>query len=815
MVSDGRSGMMEVQADRRFIYRLPALAISKLGWEGALFVCLALGALGLRLWELDGRPMHYDESIHLHYAWRLATGDGYSHSPWLHGPFQIHFTALIFKFFSDSDFTGRLGYALFGAALVALPYFLRTYLGRTGAVVTSVLLALSPSLLYFSRFGRNDILMAFWAVALLILMWRYLNEGKNRYLYIASAVLALAFATKETSYILVAIFGTALFLLSLTEIVPWTLGRIKLSEMRGAPAFLILIVTLTLPQWSALASILQGAMGVVLANSDGGTGEVGLPALASPPIAFPFVNLPLALDSLIIAAMVVIPLGATLFTKIGRWRAKWLLPGAVSAALIYAVVAFSEGSVPRDYLISLGFILGALILSVIIGMMWWWRVWLLCAAIFYTIWTMLYTSVFGLFVQHHGFCPSEAGNFFGTMCSKLGGVFTGSWQGLGYWMAQQEVARGGQPWYYHIVIGSVYEFLPLLFGLVAIVYYLRKGELFGLLLSFWATVNLIIYTLAGEKMPWLLVNVALPFIFLAGKFIGEIIERVSWRRVLRSASPSILLLAPLLLVAGVYLLKRYLDQGEMESWQSWGLVGVINVMAVMCAFLIHRARPRVGITLAGLGVGALLLGFGTFVAFRASYSYDDTPVEMLVYAQGSSDVVKMAAKLENSVLVEGEKRRVVDVDYELWYPFNWYVRHEQKEGSLGFLCYKDDKEDGYVPWCNPLEEPPSTKAVLLIESHANRDSNQLEEYEKSGPFSNLLWFPESYRRPRENRREESIGEQLKKDLEFVKDNISRREAWSNALDYFLLRRLGSEWWESTFFSYISEGAPAQPAEEEG
>ena len=807
--------MMEAQADRRLIYRLPALARSKLGWEGALFAGIALAALGLRLWELDGRTMHYDESIHVHYAWRLATGDGYSHSPWMHGPFQIHMTSLIFKIFSDSDFTARLGYAFFGAALVVLPYFLRTYLGRTGAVVTSVLLALSPSLLYFSRFGRNDILMAFWAVALLILMWRYLNEGKNRYLYIASAVLALAFATKETSYILVAIFGAALLLMSLTEIVPWMLGRIKLSQMRGAPAFLILMVTLTLPQWSALASKLQGIMGVVLANTEGGTGEVGLPALESPPIVFPFVDLPSVLDPLIIAAIVLIPLGVALFTKIGRRKAKWLLSGAFSAALIYPVVSFPEGSVPRDYLISFGFLLGTLILSVIIGMMWWWRVWLLCSAIFYTIWTMFYTSVFGLFVQHHGYCPSEAGNFFGTMCSKLGGVFSGSWQGLGYWLAQQEVARGGQPWYYHLVISSVYEFLPLLFGVVAIVYYLRKGELFGLLLSFWAVGTLIIYTYAGEKMPWLLVNVALPFIVLAGKFIGEIIERVNWRKVLRSASSSILVLAPLWLLAGVYLLTRYLDQGEMDSWQSWGLLGAIIVMAVMLVFLIHRARPRLGITLAGLGVGVLLLGFGTFVAFRASYSYDDTPVEMLVYAQGSSDVLKAAAKLENGILDNEDERRVVDVDYELWYPFNWYVRHEQKEGSLGFLCYKDEKEDGYVPWCSPLEEPPSTMAVFLIESHANRDSTHLEEYEKSGPFKNLLWFPESYRRPGENRRNESMGEQLKEDLQFVKDNISKREAWRNALDYFLLRRLGSEWWESTFFSYISEGAPTQPGGEEG
>ena len=261
-------GMMKAQARR--LLPLPRV---KLGWELYLFAGLALVALGLRVWELGGRTMHYDESLHLHYAWRLAVGEGYSHSPWMHGPFQVNLTALIFKMFSDSDFTARFGYALFGSALVFLPYFLRTYLGRTGAVLTAIMLALSPSLLYMSRFGRNEILMAFFAVALLTLMWRYLNEGKDRYLYMASAVLALTFASKETSYIVVAIFAGTLFLLSLAELIPLVLGRIRLSEMRGAPAFLILLVTMSLPQWSALASIPLGGLGLELESV--GVGENG------------------------------------------------------------------------------------------------------------------------------------------------------------------------------------------------------------------------------------------------------------------------------------------------------------------------------------------------------------------------------------------------------------------------------------------------------------------------------------------------------------------------------------------------------------
>ena len=805
--------MLVTQASKGLAGRLKAALGTSPGWEWLPYAVIALAALGLRLWELDGRTMHYDESLHAHYAWRLAIGDGYSHSPWMHGPFQVHLVAGVFKLFSDSDFTARLGYVLFGSALVALPYFLRTYLGRAGALVTSVLLALSPTLLYLSRFGRNEILMTFWALALLILIWRYLNEGKNRYLYMASAVLALALATKETSYILIGIFGLAVFLLAIPQLIPWAMGRIRLSEMRtGPPALLVLMVSLTLPQWSALSSIPLGTLGLDLVSE--GVGEVGLPALQAPYVIFPLIGLPVLYNSLALAGIVAIPLGAVLFTKAGRRWMKWLLLASLLGALAYAVASFTDGLVARNYVLSFGVLFGALVASIVLGVVWHWRVWLVCAGIFYSIWATLYTSVFGLFVQDHGYCPTDIGSTFGTLCTKVGGLFTGSWQGLGYWLTQQDVARGGQPWYYQFLMSSVYEFLPLLFGAVAIVYYLRKGELFGQLLGFWAVLTFFAYMVAGEKMPWLLANIALPFIILSGKFIGELIERVRWRRVLKSAPSALLLLSPMLLLAGVYLLQDYLEQGRLDSWQSWGLLVAIAAMAGTYALLVKKARPRLGVTLGGLGIAALLLGFSSFVAFRASYNYDDDPVEMLLYAQGSADIVRMVETLNNGVMDQGGDQKVVNVDYEMWYPMNWYVRHEEKEGSLKFRCYKDEKEDGYAAWCSPLEEPPSTQALLLIEAHANRDGHQLSRYDKSGPFKNLLWFPETYRRPGENRTRESVTQQLKKDFHFVKDTVTSRGPWKDALDYFLHRRLATNWWDSRFYSYIAT-EPQAPVQEAG
>ena len=251
-------------ADRVVLWRISRLWSGRtFGWFELGFLSLVLLALGMRLWELGGRAMHYDEAIHVHYAWRLLNSSGawggwpwvfgtdYIHAPWAHGPFQYELTALVFRIFGDSDFTSRLGYVLFGAALVALPYFFRDYLGRAGALLVAVMLALSPAMLYFSRFGRNDILIAFWATTLLILMWRYVNEGKQRYLYLASAVLAFMFATKETAYIVILIFGALMFLLALPELIPWVLGRVRISQLAGPAGFLLLLITLTLPQWTS------------------------------------------------------------------------------------------------------------------------------------------------------------------------------------------------------------------------------------------------------------------------------------------------------------------------------------------------------------------------------------------------------------------------------------------------------------------------------------------------------------------------------------------------------------------------------------
>ena len=855
----------------------------RLGWIEGGFLSLIVLALLMRLWELGGRTMHYDEAIHVHYAWRLVNSSGaiggwpwifgtdFIHSPWMHGPFQIEFTAFIFRIFGDSDFTSRLGYALFGAALVGLPYFLRDYLGRAGALLAGVMLALSPAMLYFSRFGRNDILMAFWATALLVLMWRYLHEGKTRYLYLASVVLAFMFGTKETAYIVALIFGGTMFFLAVPEFTNWALGRKSLSQMAGPAGFFLLLITLTLPQWVPIVSLAQDALGVTLANGDGVAGGlvgaphwagriVGLPVygaswwfhalavvilvaglawlvkrrshtvqslfvgLGVPLAAVAAVSIPLfrPIDGVwsfggapfldfVIAGVAAGAAVATLIVARHPWRSGTLLlivPAQLAAlygffltgvvnvdSMVNGVlptgisVDASSNAIPVNYLVAAALLLGALNVSIYLGLRWLGGRWLLMAGIFYLTWITIYTTVF----------------------TNMAGLFSGVWQGMGYWIAQQDVARGNQPWYYYFVGLSIYEILPLVFGIVGAVYFIRKRDILGLALAMWAAGTLVIYTVASEKMPWLIVNISLPFILLAGKYLGELIERVRWHEVLRRGQVSLLVLPPLTVASITYLLYSYAKPEISFSGPHWALLFSTALLAAAGAYIIRLARPRNGTALVAIGLAGLLLGFGTWGAFRAAYTFDDSNKELLVYAQGSSDLRDSYRKIDSQVLQRQPASQSVTVDYDLWYPFNWYVRDAQRDGLLSFSCFKAEEEDGWNAGCNPIEGEHESQALLISEPHAS-DPEALTDYRRDGPMLNLLWFYEdAYRRPGENRQAEGNPGgikglpnkyQITKDFGYFKAVASSKLSWFHALDYVLFRNLEGDWYNSKYYSYL-------------
>ncbi|HTD77430.1 MAG TPA: hypothetical protein VK898_07330 [Chloroflexota bacterium] len=98
------------------------------------FLGLMLLGLVLRFWDLGYKAYHHDESLHAFYSWRLFDGEGYEHNAMMHGPLLFELNALAYLLFGANDFTGRLVPALFGVAVIGMPYLLRHELGRAGAI---------------------------------------------------------------------------------------------------------------------------------------------------------------------------------------------------------------------------------------------------------------------------------------------------------------------------------------------------------------------------------------------------------------------------------------------------------------------------------------------------------------------------------------------------------------------------------------------------------------------------------------------------------------------------------------------------------
>ena len=94
-------------------------------WEIIVYTLIILLTSALRLWDLGFRAVGYDESLHAFYSYNLYQGEGFQHTPLMHGPFQFHGIALFFLLLGDNDYTFRVLHAVFGIGLVMLPILFR------------------------------------------------------------------------------------------------------------------------------------------------------------------------------------------------------------------------------------------------------------------------------------------------------------------------------------------------------------------------------------------------------------------------------------------------------------------------------------------------------------------------------------------------------------------------------------------------------------------------------------------------------------------------------------------------------------------
>ncbi|HHT9105221.1 MAG TPA: flippase activity-associated protein Agl23 [Candidatus Wujingus californicus] len=178
----------------------------------AFFVPVLIASL-IRFWDLDLRPFHSDEGVNSHFLINLYKTGYYRYDPSnYHGPFLYYIGLIPTYILGFTDFSFRLLPVLFGIMTVALLYPLRKRFGAMGLLTAGLLVALSPSISFFSRDTIHEIYLIFFSLAIIVSFFLYSETRKSRYIYFAVASIAFVITIKETYIITFAIFALSLII---------------------------------------------------------------------------------------------------------------------------------------------------------------------------------------------------------------------------------------------------------------------------------------------------------------------------------------------------------------------------------------------------------------------------------------------------------------------------------------------------------------------------------------------------------------------------------------------------------------------------
>ncbi len=175
-----------------------------------IFVLIFLLGLMVRIILPEIKLLHHDEAIHAWFTYDLITKGTYLYDPMYHGPLLYYLTGAAFLLFKDSDMIVRFLPGLFGAAIIPLFWILyrEGWIKCNHALVGALFFAISPCMVYFSRFLRHDIFQLFFTVALLVLLLMYFDKGKWQYAAGAAVCTACGLCLKEDMPFTLLIFGS-------------------------------------------------------------------------------------------------------------------------------------------------------------------------------------------------------------------------------------------------------------------------------------------------------------------------------------------------------------------------------------------------------------------------------------------------------------------------------------------------------------------------------------------------------------------------------------------------------------------------------
>ena len=186
--------------------------------EYILLLILILAAV-LRFMFLDLKLFHHDEAIHAWFSYQLMTTGEYTYDPVYHGPFLYYVTSAMFSLFGASDLVGRILPCIFGCALIPLLYWIYRmhFINRKVVCLASLFIAISPCMIYFSRFLRNDTFVIFFSLLMVAALLAWMTKKKWYWLALAGLAAALGLSCKENMPLIILTFVIFLIYLLWTK----------------------------------------------------------------------------------------------------------------------------------------------------------------------------------------------------------------------------------------------------------------------------------------------------------------------------------------------------------------------------------------------------------------------------------------------------------------------------------------------------------------------------------------------------------------------------------------------------------------------
>jgi uncharacterized protein (TIGR03663 family) len=168
-------------ADQREVKPLRSYELDGNKWYVACGMITAIAIL-LRSVVLAMKPFHHDEGVNGHFLKSLINDGVYKYDPAnYHGPTLYYISLAFSKLFGFETVPVRASVAVFGVLMVVLVFYLRRYLGTIGTLTAAFFIAVSPGMVYISRYFIHEIIFIFLSLAIVVAIVQFMDRERAGY----------------------------------------------------------------------------------------------------------------------------------------------------------------------------------------------------------------------------------------------------------------------------------------------------------------------------------------------------------------------------------------------------------------------------------------------------------------------------------------------------------------------------------------------------------------------------------------------------------------------------------------------------------